>query len=57
MVAVSTLLFTGIGIFIGYHFLNKNFQIIPMEIINETNYFFKTLWIKSKIITKDLKNI
>jgi len=56
MVAVSTLIFTGIGIFIGYYFLNKNFQIIPKEIIIETNFFFKTLWIKSKMITKDLRD-
>jgi O-antigen/teichoic acid export membrane protein len=47
MVAVSTLLFSSVGIFIGCYFLNQNFKILPYEIIKSTNSFYKSLWDKT----------
>jgi O-antigen/teichoic acid export membrane protein len=46
LVAISTLIFTTVGIFIGSYYLNQNFKILPNEIIKSTNYFYKSLWNK-----------
>lgn len=46
LVAISTLIFTAVGIFIGSYYLNQNFKILPTEIIKSTNYFYKSLWNK-----------
>ncbi len=44
MVAVSTLVFSAVGISIGLYFLGKNFSITPLQIIKRTNTFYKSLW-------------
>lgn len=55
MVAVSTLLFTSVGIFIGCYFLNQNFKILPYEIIKSTNSFYKSLWDKTFSFMQQIK--
>ena len=55
MVAVSTLLFTSVGIVMGCYFLNKNFKILPHEIIKSTNVFYKSLWHKTFAFVKQIK--
>lgn len=44
LVAVSTLIFTAVGIGLGSYFLNKEFHISFYEIFNSANKFYKTLW-------------
>ena len=44
MVAVSTLVFSAVGISIGIYFLGRNFSITPLQIIKRTNTFYKSLW-------------
>ena len=48
MVAVSTLVFTTVGIFVGAYFLNKKFSISTLEIFKSGNTFYKKLWHQSK---------
>ena len=48
MVAVSTLVFTSLGIVVGFHFLNKNFSISLLEIFKQGNFFYKSLWLQFK---------
>ena len=45
-VAISTLVFTSIGIGFGSYFLNKEFKISFIEIFNSANRFYITLWSK-----------
>lgn len=52
MVAVSTLLFTTVGVLIGVYFLNKNFKIHLIDILKDTHKFYKSLWTKSFLIDK-----
>ena len=47
MVAISTLVFTVAGIALGSYFLNKEFLISSLEIVNSANTFYKTLWNKA----------
>ena len=44
MVAVSTLVFTTVGILMGVYFLNKEFRFSSFEIIKSANRFYKLLW-------------
>lgn len=46
IVAVSTLIFTAVGIGLGTYFLNKEFHISSFEIFNSANRFYKNLWNK-----------
>ncbi len=55
MVALSTLLFTTLGILIGSYFLNQNFKIISKEIIKSTNNFYKSLLSKSFSFLQQIK--
>ncbi|NAS32695.1 oligosaccharide flippase family protein [Flavobacteriaceae bacterium R38] len=48
MVAVSTLVFTSLGIVVGAYFLNKTFSISMLEIFKSGNIFYKSLWLQSK---------
>ncbi len=48
MVAVSTLVFTTVGIVIGVYFLNKKFSVSMLEIFKSANIFYKNLWFQSK---------
>ncbi|MDH7911315.1 oligosaccharide flippase family protein [Winogradskyella sp. SYSU M77433] len=48
MVAVSTLIFTTVGIVVGAYFLNKSFKVSLVEIFKSANLFYKNLWYKSK---------
>ena len=48
MVAVSTLVFTTVGIIVGAYFLNKKFSISMLEIFKSGNSFYKNLWLQSK---------
>ncbi|APY08069.1 hypothetical protein BWZ20_07050 [Winogradskyella sp. J14-2] len=48
MVAVSTLVFTTVGIVVGAYFLNKNIKVSVVEIFKSANLFYKNLWFKSK---------
>ncbi|MFK2821139.1 oligosaccharide flippase family protein [Flavobacteriaceae sp. LMIT009] len=48
MVAVSTLVFTILGILIGSHFLNKRFNVSMVEIFKRGNLFYKNLWLQLK---------
>ncbi len=47
MVAVSTLVFTAVGIAVGWYFLDKKFEISIFTMIKSTNSFYKNLWIRS----------
>ena len=47
MVAVSTLVFTTIGIGMGWYFLDKKFDISATAMIKATNSFYKSLWNRS----------
>lgn len=47
MVAVSTLVFTSIGIAVGCYFLDKKFEISAITIVKSTNLFYKNLWNRS----------
>ena len=46
-VAISTLVFTIIGIGFGSYFLNKEFKISFIEIFNSANRFYNNLWSKA----------
>ena len=46
-VAISTLVFTSIGIGFGSYFLNKEFKISFIEIFNSANRFYNNLWSKA----------
>lgn len=48
MVAVSTLVFTTVGILVGAYYLNKNFKVSLVEIFKSANHFYWNLWLKSK---------
>ena len=52
MVAVSTLVFTTVGIVVGAYFLNKSFKVSLVEIFKSANLFYKNLWFKSIDIRK-----
>lgn len=52
MVAVSTLVFTTVGIVVGAYFLNKSFKVSLIEIFKSANLFYKNLWFKSIDIRK-----
>jgi O-antigen/teichoic acid export membrane protein len=54
LVAVSTLIFTAIGIFVGVYFLNKEFPVSSLDIFTSSNNFYKNLWQQSKRYTKEL---
>tara|TARA_R110001632_G_scaffold64960_3_gene154210 strand:+ start:6281 stop:7657 length:1377 start_codon:yes stop_codon:yes gene_type:complete len=55
MVALSTFVFTTVGIALGTYFLNKEFRISFIEIYNSGNRFYKTLWYKTSKITAEFK--
>lgn len=57
MVAVSTLVFTAVGIFLGGYFLGKEFNISTIEIFKSGNRFYRTLWNRSYVFTKEFKFI
>jgi O-antigen/teichoic acid export membrane protein len=44
MVAISTLIFTSVGIGLGAYFLNKEFKISSIQIFESGNRFYKTIW-------------
>jgi O-antigen/teichoic acid export membrane protein len=44
MVAISTLIFTSVGIGLGVYFLNKEFKISSIQIFESGNRFYKTIW-------------
>ncbi len=44
MVAISTLIFTSVGIGLGAYFLNKEFKISSIQIVESGNRFYKTIW-------------
>ncbi|OIQ30370.1 MAG: hypothetical protein BM564_03105 [Bacteroidetes bacterium MedPE-SWsnd-G2] len=44
MVAIATLVFTGVGIGLGSYFLNKEFKISSIEIFKTGNKFYKSIW-------------
>lgn len=46
MVAVSTLVFTLVGIGLGSYFLNREFKISSLEIFRNGNKFYKLLWLR-----------
>ncbi|BAO75966.1 lipopolysaccharide biosynthesis protein [Winogradskyella sp. PG-2] len=48
MVAVSTLVFTTVGIIVGAYFLNKTFRVSLLEIFKSGHAFYKSLWRQSK---------
>ena len=52
MVAVSTLVFTSVGIVVGAYFLNKNVKVSIAGIFKSANLFYKDLWFKSIEIRK-----
>jgi O-antigen/teichoic acid export membrane protein len=47
MVAVSTLLFTTVGIVVGWYFLEKKFEISIKTMAKTTHSFYKSLWDRS----------
>jgi len=48
MVAVSTLVFTIVGIIVGAYYLNKTFRVSLLEIFRSGHEFYKSLWRQSK---------
>ncbi|WP_282124237.1 lipopolysaccharide biosynthesis protein [Algibacter mikhailovii] len=50
LVALSTLVFTCIGIGIGSFFLNQQFKISLAGIVKNGNRFYKNLWVKAQVI-------
>jgi O-antigen/teichoic acid export membrane protein len=55
MVAISTLVFTTVGIWLGVHFLKKEFSISSLEIFKSGNRFYKDLWNQSHGLTNKFK--
>lgn len=55
MVAVSTLLFTGVGIVFGSYFLNKEFKISFTAIWTSANLFYAGLWNKGLKFVNEFK--
>lgn len=49
MVAVSTLVFTSVGIGVGCYFLDQKFRISLSSMVRSTNAFYKSLWQKSLV--------
>lgn len=47
MVAVSTLIFTAVGIGVGWYFLDKKFDVSISMMIKTSNSFYKNLWHRS----------
>jgi len=54
MVAVSTLIFTTLGIIVGVYFLNKNIVISMAEIFKCGNVFYTKLWLQSKDYARNI---
>ena len=52
LVAVSTLVFTSLGIVVGSYFLNKNFKVSLLEIFRNGTGFYKHIWLQSKQFAK-----
>ncbi|WP_299361824.1 oligosaccharide flippase family protein [Winogradskyella sp.] len=52
MVAVSTLVFTTVGIAVGAYFLNKTCRVSLFEIFRSGYTFYKKLWLQSRHYTK-----
>ena len=55
MVAVATLIFTAVGILLGSYFLNKEFTVSVIEILNSANRFYQNLWNKTATHTNKFK--
>ena len=55
MVAVATLIFTAVGILLGSYFLNKEFTVSVIEILNSANRFYQNLWNKMATHTNKFK--
>ena len=55
LVAISTLIFTAIGILFGSYFLNKDFKISYLEMFKSGAIFYKDLWNKVIKNTHKLK--
>ncbi|GAA4811415.1 hypothetical protein [Litoribaculum gwangyangense] len=53
MVAISTLIFTSVGIGLGAYFLNKEFKISSIEIFESGNRFYKTIWEQCRKVSKE----
>lgn len=53
MVAISTLIFTSVGIGLGAYFLNKEFKISSIEIFESGNRFYKTIWEQCRKASKE----
>jgi O-antigen/teichoic acid export membrane protein len=49
MVALSTLVFTIVGIGVGWYFLDKKFDVSVYTMIKSTNTFYKNFWNQSFI--------
>jgi O-antigen/teichoic acid export membrane protein len=54
MVAVSTLIFTSVGIGLGAYFLNKEFDFSTIKIFKSGNKFYKTCWEQFSRSTKGI---
>jgi O-antigen/teichoic acid export membrane protein len=55
MVAVSTIVFTLVGICLGGYFLNREVRISSSEIFKSGNRFYKTLWNRSNVFNVEFK--
>jgi len=53
MVAISTLIFTSVGIGLGAYFLNKEFKISSIQIFESGNRFYKTIWEQCRKVSKE----
>jgi len=54
LVAVSTLLFTAVGIALGTYFLNKELNISFVQIFKSAHKFYKNLYVQMTLFTKEL---
>jgi hypothetical protein len=47
-IAIASIIFTGIGVWVGYYFLNKELNIRFRLIFKEGLHFYKTIFFKIK---------
>ncbi|MBO6605710.1 lipopolysaccharide biosynthesis protein [Psychroserpens sp.] len=52
LVAISTIIFTSMGIVLGSYFLNKEFEVSPRAIFKEGNSFYRSIWFQYRQLTK-----
>ena len=55
LVAISTIVFTSLGIVLGSYFLNKEFEVSARAIFKEGNRFYRSMWGQYRQLTKRVR--